>query len=1262
MTNMAVSRSSLPRTSQTCPPSRKPDDECHMKWGYSSRSGGFASITSLTSVTSLLFAAVFSLGCTESESEKATGANLEITVIRVESPSPEQPGAEHCEKAGQGCKPLAAQQKLPPRGVVRTFAGGKVSLDFGGGRRLDLDGLSQAELGEGLASLQKGDFSIETTPLVTQEKLSPLRFRAGSKVLTSSSDTPTTTSVSVQNNDDALLTVRRGALQGVDLPGAGAPIVGQSFRLASAQVFRTGLAGQELRSLPEVAPHGAEYGDLLTPVDPQNSRGLGTMTARLPNTDQVRDGVHLAKHHVKVVIRDGYARTEVEEEFQSTSPHVLEGRYRFPIPGDASVSRLALWVGDQLIEGEVLERTRAASIYRSIVDRPVPRDPALLEWVSGGEMSLKVFPILPNQSRRIILAYNQALSMEGGTLRYVYPLSLGRGRETRIDDLSISVEASDSRAKLSNLRVAGYDAKTGREGAWYKANVQLKGTSPQRDFVMLIDREANRDAQLSTFIDEKKQPGKPEGHFSLRVSADLPDGLERPALLATDRAIVLDISHSQSLETIRAQGALAYGILRDMNQRERFVLLACDSACSEFRPNREGSERLAQARDWLLALRPGGSSDIAGALVSASQQLAITSPRSQERKRQVIYIGDGQASSGDLSVDTISRRSADILARENIDLRIIGAGRTLDEDQLYGLAVKLGATWDRLQSGSSLESRIGEISIDLRRPTIKNARLILPSSLRSEDALTLPALRLGQEVLISGEILSSAPGNIGLAGELDGKAYLLSKPISPAASNETQNPLVPRLWARAKIQNLQSAPQTPETVAEIVKLSETHRTMSRYTSFLVLESEKMYEDFGVTRTTKDKSDQADAKFSEAARGRLREEESEPQSLSSFELDDEAAPLGDAASRKDEAKGSDWMEGRSEESAKSRAATGSGAAADRDAPRREAPAQIGSSAAAPMASAPRPAPAPAPRPSAPKKSADSGPPSDPYEPSEIIERPRLKSHIPAPYGAHLVFAQADDEWRKWGEENIAKLQAKLREHSESRQVHEEYIRGMLMAGRFNDAFRVAEGFTKLDPDYSPARELLAYSAVVTGNHELARLMLDVATETAPRDAAAHAQAARSFDAVGDGVRSCAHFRSLAELAPEVTETALRAQSCWAEMLSPRPTTSTAPAQGEPGQLQIEVECDTGIAKEDCPSPLAIAPDGSVLSPWTPGAGRSERHKVSFVKLRSGLYRIMVLGGAPSARGKVKLIGRSETKNFAFEGGSLHTIASATVSFY
>src|SRR4029079_3175481 len=163
-------------------------------------------------------------------------------------------------------------------------------------------------------------------------------------------------------------------------------------------------------------------------------RGLGTMTGRAPGTTTIIAGVRLASHKVNVVIHDGLARTEVEEVFENDTARVLEGRYVFPVPPDASVSRLALWVGKDLVEGEMVERERAARIFKGIVEDSVrPRDPALLEWVKGSEVSLKVFPLPPHGTRKIVLAYDQATEESGGHGRYLYPLSLGADRAVTID-------------------------------------------------------------------------------------------------------------------------------------------------------------------------------------------------------------------------------------------------------------------------------------------------------------------------------------------------------------------------------------------------------------------------------------------------------------------------------------------------------------------------------------------------------------------------------------------------------------------------------------------------------------------------------------------------------------------------------------------------------------------------------------------------------------------------------------------------------------
>ena len=152
------------------------------------------------------------------------------------------------------------------------------------------------------------------------------------------------------------------------------------------------------------------------------------MTARVPGTTEVISGVGHTKHDVRVVILDGFARTEIEEVFQNDTSQVLEGRYVFPLPPDATISRLALWVGSNLVEGEIVEKKRAAAVFNEIVEDTVrPRDPALLEWVAGGDLSLRIFPIPAKSSRRVLLAYNQALAESGAIMEYVID-KYGRGR------------------------------------------------------------------------------------------------------------------------------------------------------------------------------------------------------------------------------------------------------------------------------------------------------------------------------------------------------------------------------------------------------------------------------------------------------------------------------------------------------------------------------------------------------------------------------------------------------------------------------------------------------------------------------------------------------------------------------------------------------------------------------------------------------------------------------------------------------------------
>src|SRR6185295_14386411 len=130
----------------------------------------------------------------------------------------------------------------------------------------------------------------------------------------------------------------------------------------------------------------------------QSAPGLGELRAHKPGDARDKERpLSLAHHKVTVRISGNVARTEIEESFQNDSPDTLEGIYRFPLPADARIDRLALDVHGQMVEGSFVESAKAAAIFRGVIHHAEPkekkdptlemvwvpgpwRDPALLEW------------------------------------------------------------------------------------------------------------------------------------------------------------------------------------------------------------------------------------------------------------------------------------------------------------------------------------------------------------------------------------------------------------------------------------------------------------------------------------------------------------------------------------------------------------------------------------------------------------------------------------------------------------------------------------------------------------------------------------------------------------------------------------------------------------------------------------------------------------------------------------------------------------------
>lgn len=120
---------------------------------------------------------------------------------------------------------------------------------------------------------------------------------------------------------------------------------------------------------------------------------------------------------LKVKIHQAYL--EVEEDIEigtfgavdpGNDPKSLEITGTFTLPTGSAITGALLWDAGKILQGKLLDRNIADSIYEAHVDRnslppPRPRDPLLLEMLAPGTYRFKIYPVKLGESRHFRLRY-----------------------------------------------------------------------------------------------------------------------------------------------------------------------------------------------------------------------------------------------------------------------------------------------------------------------------------------------------------------------------------------------------------------------------------------------------------------------------------------------------------------------------------------------------------------------------------------------------------------------------------------------------------------------------------------------------------------------------------------------------------------------------------------------------------------------------------------------------------------------------------------
>jgi Mg-chelatase subunit ChlD len=1213
-------------------------------------------------------AALQMVGC------KSKPKGVEATALRgtVQRLAGQGAGAslEICDPRGNACAAATVGSAIPAGSVLRTGPRASAQIGFADGSTLSLD--HDSELG--LPSNGGKHARLSQGSLVVELAAKP-QVHARFDVSDGSIDLSAGKAALRAGSDFAVLDVIRGqaSLSATD----GKPLAvraGEEARLyhGSAPYVSAGAALSDAVSFTETLLEHGESGAI--------SKGLGELTARKPGSnDEQRGVVKLAAHSVHVRIAGAMARTEIDEVFENSSDDVLEGTYRFPIPSDAKIERLALEVDGKWVEGAFVDRDRAAAIWRGAIVHAAPtlrpqmteeivwvpgpwRDPALLEWQRGGRFELRIFPIPKHGQRRVLLAYTEAVRPVGGVRRFTYPLPVDPGGTTKIRHFDLDLELRGQDPQFP-VRALGYPLTASeRDGA------RALGFSAD-DFVPNGDLSVEwalpgRQSELSAF----GYRAGDERYALLTLRPKLPRSVSSEAHAT---AIIVDASRSMYGEGFERAKKLAVRLTRELDPAGSVTVLSCDSTCRKMAPDLliPGPESARDVERFLASTTAEGASDLTQAIATAKRALDVVTG---DRARDIVYIGDGTPTVGPIRPATVTSAVRDSLSGSNARVTAVAVGSASDLESLAAIARAGGGLVLPYAPGQTLtEATLGVLSATYGS-SLRDVEVVLPEGLRAAAPEKLDTILAGAEATLSARMDSdTVDGSLIVRGKVGDAPFEQRYPLHVAASDNPGNAFVPRMYAAARIADLeQNGGSAAKT--EALALSTKFAVASRYTSLLVLESEAMFHAFGLHAanqvsafTGQDVAEQSDAKGELAVPGGDAESA----------LETGRGNL-DAVEKKSTASGGRAMD---EMGALGAATQGAPAAMPKAAPRAAARAAT----AAPLAD---------------RSDGFAPPPASPVaSPTQPMVEPEPWQDLP-PRRRMIAMRRV---WDRKGQVTTARfvpLAASITAVADAERalaanpdrrsaVKKAYSLYALSAdlGRASSLVERWAGKEPLDPDALTARADLAARR---GDRELAVRILGSVVDVRPDDVAGQKRLARLYRWSGRADLGCRHAMAIAELRaadPKLLADALRCArggnaSRWAsDALSlvdektarAAEALASAPAPDDTrltGDLRVEATWSDGVDLD-----LALLhPDGHRVS-WL-GAPTRElisardvldrgREGLALTGAKPGEYVVEIVrsaGGTGPVRGELTVFAAGETRRIPFTlDGERLTVALAEI---
>ncbi|WP_069472374.1 VIT domain-containing protein [Candidatus Marithrix sp. Canyon 246] len=544
--------------------------------------------------------------------------------------------------------------------------------------------------------------------------------------------------------------------------------------------------------------------------------------------------LELPLKHTKVEIEvSGFvASATVTQQYHNPFKQPIEAIYTFPLPHDAAVNQMQMFIGKRKIEAVIKTRNQARKIYKRA--KLKGQRASLLEQQRPNIFTQSVTNIMPGDNISIKINYVGKLKYKDGNYELVFPMVVGtRYRSHHINPLVL--EPNQRSGHDIDLSVT-LDAGVPIQNVYSNSHViNIKSINRHQKYIKLhrADRLPNKDfilgyqvagakPEIAVMAHAKKQ----DGFFSLMIQP--PARVTK--IFPRELIFIVDTSGSMRGFPLAKSKKIIRTLIQGMRKTDTFnvVRFAGDTGILWNQARHYTPANANEALRYVDSFQGRGGTAMRQGILNALSKKAADG-----YLRIAFLLTDGYVGNEFAIFQAIEKQS------NGARIFSVGIGSSVNRYLLERASeVGRGETF-YIRHDEKSDKIIQQIFRRVDRPTISNIEIDWASlDVHQLSPSRIPDLWAGQPILINGRYTKGGIDTIIVRGKLLNQPYQqkVQVHLPPVEAN---NEAIATIWARQKVRNFMNKMvkrgQTPQLINEIQKLGLKYRLMTQWTSFVAVE-------------------------------------------------------------------------------------------------------------------------------------------------------------------------------------------------------------------------------------------------------------------------------------------------------------------------------------------------------------------------------------------------------------------------------------------